>query len=156
MALRQQTICSMLEGARWLSAVIGIQLSYYFGNSAAEQLHLLSGWLVIPIAGLSGIESLLLAETAGRLSGYGTSPYQRQSGLNNLALALTGIAVYLFNWGSTAELTILTTLLLFLFLSGCNHAWSFLREGNLAGKNMARPLLTLVLIASCLPILIKL
>jgi hypothetical protein len=112
-------------------------------------------WLVIPMAGLTGIESIFLADAARSQSGYAASPYQRQSGINNVALALTAILIFFFSWGTGAELAVISVLLFFLLLSGSNHAWSAWKEGNHTIKNLLRPLMSLILILSCLPILVR-
>ena len=151
--MKAASICNTLEITRWLAVFVGIQAAYYFGDNPAAQIHILAGWLVIPMAGLTGLESVFFADAARQQSGYAASPYQRQSGLNNLALALTTVIIYIWNWGSYAELAVLTVLLIFLSFSGCNHAWSAIREKNHTVKNLLRPAMTLLLLVSCLPIL---
>ncbi len=135
---------------------MGYQLALWFGRNPHEQLHILVPWIVISIAGLSGLESLFLGEAATKLTGFAPGrAYQRQSGMNNLALALTALLVLLFNWGTYAELAVLSTLLIFLLLSSCNHAWTALREHNRAIKNFFRPIMTIALIVIVLPFIIR-
>jgi len=45
-------------------------------------------WIVISLAGLTGIESLFLGKTASEITVYVPSAYQRQSGMNNLSIAI--------------------------------------------------------------------
>lgn len=153
--MNKTTLCNAFEISRWVCVIIGIQASYFWGSSPAEQIHILAPWLVIPMAGLTGLESVFLGDAARKQSGYAASPYQRQSGINNLALAITAILVSVFSWGTGAELAVITVLLVFLLLSGSNHAWSAWKEGNHTVKNLLRPLMSLILILSCLPILLR-
>ncbi len=153
--MSKTALCNLFEIMRWVTVIIGLQLSYYFDSTQTAQIHILAPWLVIPMAGLTGLESIFLADAARQQSGYAASPYQRQSGLNNVALAITAILVFVFGWGEAAELTVVTVLLIFLFLSGCNHAWSAWKENNRTIKNFLRPVMSLILILSCLPILLR-
>ncbi len=77
--MNKSTLCNIFEISRWVCVIIGIQASYFYESNPAEQIHLLAPWLVIPMAGLTGIESIFLADAARSQSGYAASPYQRQS-----------------------------------------------------------------------------
>ena len=154
--MNKTTLCNVFEISRWTAVFVGLQLSYFMGTTTEAQIHILALWLIIPMAGLTGLESVFLGDAARKQSGYAASPYQRQSGFNNLALAFTALLVFIFDWGTPAELTLITTLLIFLFLSGCNHGWTAWQEGNRTLKNLLRPLMSLILILSCLPILLGL
>ena len=68
----------------------------FFGNDPQHQLHILMPFVVIGLSGLTGIESLFFGKAAVELTGYTQSAYQRQSGLNNLAVAITAILVLCF------------------------------------------------------------
>jgi len=147
-------ICQALEILRWGCVVAGFQLAYALGQGPAERLHILTPWVVGSLAGLSAVESLLLGGAAARLSGYAPGAYQRQSGLNNLALAATALLVWGLGWGTRAEAAVLVALLVFLSLSACNHAWSAWKENNRRPRNLLRPVLTLALVAFTLPVLV--
>ncbi|MFA5162290.1 MAG: DUF6790 family protein [Elusimicrobiales bacterium] len=148
--------CSILEAARWGCVGTGFYLAFMPGMTPQMQLHVLMPWLVLPLAGLTGIESVFLGSAAAKSSGYGANPaYQRQSGFNNIAVAATAFAVWLFNWGTRAEAAVLTVLLIFLALSACNHFWTAIRENNRSVKNLLRPLLTLLLLAFSVPFLAR-
>lgn len=100
--MTQKQICNILEIVRWLCIIAGFNLAYFSSQDPAGQLHIIMPWLVIPLAGLTGIESVFLGKTASELSGYGYNPaYQRQSGMNNIAVAITAIIVSFFKWGNT-------------------------------------------------------
>ena len=148
-------LCHSLEIARWGCVIIGFQLAYAKGASPQDQLHILMPWLVIPLAGLTGLESIFLSKSASSITGYTPSAYQRQSGFNNLAMAITAVFVFLFRWGTHAEATVLFTLLIFLCLSALNHAYSILKEKNMSVQNLLRPGLTLALLVFTLPIVLK-
>ena len=91
-------IVTSFEIARYVGIFFGIYFGYAHGDSPPEILHILVPWFVILVAGLTGMESLLLgdvaAESIGRQAG---SPYQIQSGMNNLAVAITALLVWIFN-----------------------------------------------------------
>ena len=153
--MNKKNICNGLEIARWIGVVLGFQLAFFKGANPQEQLHILTPWIVISLAGLTGIESLFFGEAASEITGYAPSAYQRQSGMNNLAVAITAWMVFLFKWGTYAETAVISTLLIFLFLSACNHAWSAVKEQNYHIKNLLRPGMTVLLIAFALPCIIR-
>lgn len=145
----------LLEYARWTGAGVGIFWANYVGGSPAEQFATITAWTVLSVAGLSGIESTVFAKNASKISGYGGGGgYQRQSGLNNLALALACALAYALGWGTLAQAALMSVLLIFLILSAANHAYSAFREGNRSRRNLLRPLLTAVLVAMILPYMI--
>ena len=135
---------------------MGIFWANYAGGSAAEQFSVITAWTVIPVAGLTGAESVLFGKAASMQSGYGGGgvAYQRQSGLNNLALALACVLAYALGWGSMAQAALMSVLLIFLILSAANHAYSAFKEGNRSKKNLLRPVLTTLLVAVVLPYMI--
>jgi len=139
-------ICRALEILRWAGVIVGFQFAFLRGATPVEQMHILVPWVVGSLAGLTGIESVFFGEAASKSTGYAPSAYQRQSGFNNLALGATALLVYFLEWGIYAELAVMTILLIFLFLSACNHGWTAWREGNRQVKNLLRPLMTLLLI----------
>ena len=103
-------ICHGLEIARWICVIIGFQCAFLLGNNPVEQFHVLTVWIVVGLAGLTGIESIFFGKIASSVSGYTPSAYQRQSGMNNLALAILGDgSPYLLTllveseWGGSAE-----------------------------------------------------
>ena len=146
---------NLLEIARWAGVGLGVFWAHWQGGSAAQQFSLVCFWTVVPIAGLTGVESLFLAQRAAAQSGYGAGgAYQRQSGFNNLALALACLLAYALGWGLLAQAALFSTLLIFLALSAANHFYSALKEGNRGFKNWLRPLLTALLLAVTLPYMI--
>ena len=82
-----QAICQALEAGRWIGVIAGFGLALRYRPDSADQLHVLAPWLVGSVSGLTGIESVFLGKAAAQLTGYAPSAYQRQSGMNNLALA---------------------------------------------------------------------
>jgi hypothetical protein len=148
-------ICHLLELLRFAGVIAGFAFALQFGQTPQAQLHILMPWIVISIAGLTGIESVFFGRAASEVSGYAPSAYQRQSGLNNLALAIVAAITFILGWGTHAEVAVLSALLIFLFLSACNHAWSAIREGNLNRRNLMRPAMTVVIIAVILPFILR-
>ncbi len=148
-------ICRTLEIMRWIGVVAGFQFAYFLAEDPQGRLHILMPWLVGSLAGLTALDSLFLGKAASQISGYAPSAYQRQSGLNNLALALTALMVWILDWGTRAEASMLSVLLIFLFLSACNHAWSAWKEQNRNLRNLLRPVMTVLLVAFTLPALVS-
>lgn len=141
-----------LEILRWLSVPVGIFFAYYLRNNPVQQFSILSLIVIVFMAGLTGIESLFFARASSENTGYMSGrAYQRQSGMNNLALAITVVLAHLLGWGVYADLSLMSVLLIFLTLSGINHAYSALKEGNRNMKNMARPMLTALLLIVIVP-----
>ncbi len=148
-------LCHLLEVLRIAAVVAGFALAYGSALTPAEQLHVLMPWVVISLAGLTGIESVFFGGAACEITGYAPSAYQRQSGFNNLALAFTAIIILVFNWGTFAEAAVLTVLLIFLTLSAGNHLFSALRERNLNTRNLLRPVLTALVLIGAVPVLMR-
>jgi len=145
-----------LEILRWLSAPAGIFFAYYLGNDPVQQFSILSLIVIVFMAGLTGIESLSFGKAASEASGYMSGrAYQRQSGMNNLALAIAAVLAHLFGWGLYADLSLMTVLLTFLTLSAINHVYSALKEGNRNMKNVLRPVLTAILLIVILPFTLR-
>jgi uncharacterized membrane protein YfcA len=148
-------ICHILEILRFAGVILGFALALQFGHTPQEQLHILMPWIVLSIAGLTGIESVFFGRMAAELSGYAPSAYQRQSGFNNLATAIVALLVFLLGWGTFAEAAVLSVLLVFLFFSAGNHAWSAIREHNLNVRNLMRPIMTAAIIAFIVPFIFR-
>lgn len=149
-------ICKWLEIIRWLSVSIGIYFALQYGKDPVSQFEILALFSVIGIAGLTGIESLFLGKYAGKITGYegAGGGYQRQSGINNLSLAIAIILSAWFGWGFYAIAAITLVMLIFLFFSSINHLYSYIREDNKNTRNLLRPILTFLLIGLILPFLI--
>lgn len=142
-----KTVNNALEILRLGSVPIGIFFAFLLGSNPVEQFSIITAFSVIIIAGLTGIESIFFSKTASEQSGYvGGREYQRQSGANNLALAITATLVYIFGWGFYAQLSVMSVLIIFLALSGSNHAYSAFKEGNASKKNLSRPIMAVILI----------
>jgi hypothetical protein len=153
--MNAERICRALEITRWVGVVAGFQFAFFLGGTPAERLHILAPWVVGSLAGLTAVESLFFGKAASRITGYAPSGYQRQSGLNNLALAVMALLVWYLGWGTLAEAAVMNILLIFLFLSACNHAWSAWKEQNRNARNLLRPVLTAALIAFALPLVVS-
>jgi hypothetical protein len=108
------------------------------------------------MSGTVAFESLILGEAGSEKIGYAPNrAYQIQSGLNNLATAVTALLIYVLDWGRYADATIVTAMLLFFTLSAANHAATAIRERNLRPANLMRPIMALILVGVLLPPMIK-
>jgi hypothetical protein len=149
-------LAAIMEWVRPIGISIAIFLAEYLGRDAASKFHILGLSIVILMCGTVAFESLVLGETASAKIGYKPSrPYQVQSGLNNLATALTAVLVWTMNWGRFADAAIVSAMLLFFVLSGGNHAFSAIREHNLKPVNLLRPITALILCAVVLPYMLR-
>lgn len=152
---KEFNICNLLEIMRFIFLGIGIFFVEYYGHEPLMQLNIISITVVLSLGGLTAIESIFFAKKAAVKSGYGESnAYQRQSGFNNLALSLVTIAVYYFDWGYFAKLTVLLVILTFLTFSAGNHLYTALAKGNKSIRNMLRPAITVILLIYTIPIII--
>ena len=149
-------ISHVLELVRFLGVFVGLWVAFSKLSDPKLGFHWLSVFVVVSVAGMAGIESLFFGQRAAKASGYADpGPYQRQSGLNNLALATVGLAVFLLNWGTHAEAAICLVLLVFLALSSINHARSRWRDGNPSWRGFTRPVGTLILWVATLPFMYR-
>jgi hypothetical protein len=126
--------------------VLAYFLAEYCGTDDVSKFHLLGPVAVMIMSGTVAFESLVLGEAASGKIGYRADrAYQVQSGLNNLATALTALLVFALDWGRYADATVVTAMLLFFLFSGANHALSAGRDRNLKTANLMRPLMSLLL-----------
>lgn len=145
----------MLEAARWLGVFCAIYFSQAYGADGPGQFTIYAVITVCSLAGLTGLESVFLGEKAAEQSGYGGGGgYQRQSGLNNLALTAVTLWAWLRGWSLESLLALFMVLMVFLSLSAANHAYSALREGNTSRRNFLRPAAVVILWGASLPYLI--
>jgi len=108
------------------------------------------------LSGTIAFESLVLGDLASEKIGYAPlRAYQIQSGLANVAIAMTAVVVYVMDWGRYADATIVTTMLIFLTFSALNHGSTAVMERNLKPVNLLRPFMTLLLIGFLLPAMSK-
>lgn len=146
---------SIFEIARWGGVAMGFFFAFYWGNNPAEQFTILTVFVVSFVAGLTAIESLLFSKEASESTGYeGGRAYQRQSAVNNLALAIVALLSFYLSWGVFASAAVMSVLLVFLSLSAVNHLYSAVKENNKVAKSYLRPILTVLLILVVLPVMI--
>jgi hypothetical protein len=131
-------------------------LAEYFGKDALSRFHILGPMVVVVMSGTVAFESLLLGEAGAEKIGYKPNrPYQIQSGLNNLATAVTALLIFMLDWGRYADATVVIAMLLFFALSAVNHATTAIRERNLKPTNLMRPIMALVLVGLLFPPLVN-
>ena len=149
-------ISLFLEIARLAGAFTGFWLAFNHTSDPKLAFRYLSVWVVTSIAGMAAIESLLFPGRAAAASGYADpGHYQRQSGLNNLAVAIMSLVVYYLHWGTEAEAAICLVLLIFLSLSALNHGHSLWCDGNRSWRGITRPLGILILVVAAIPFMYR-
>jgi hypothetical protein len=146
----------MLEWIRPAGIVVVYFLAECLRADAVSKFHILGPLIVVVMSGSVAFESLALGEAGSEKIGYAPNrPYQIQSGLNNLATAVTALLVFVLDWGRYADATVVIAMLLFFTLSAANHAATAIRTHNLKPANLLRPVLALVLVAVLLPPMIQ-
>lgn len=149
----------LFEWSRIAGITAGIYFAYLLGNGdPGTTLHYLSFFVIIVMAGLTGIEGLFFGKASAESMGRQADPrYQKQSGGANLAFALTALLVFIFRWGLYADATILIATLIFFVISASVHTWEIFALKNRSVKNALRPLMTLALLgASAWPLIASL
>ena len=146
----------LIESLRYLGVGVGVFLAVLHQDDPVRTFSALQFWVVLSVAGLTGLESLFLGRSASALSGYGEGgAYQRQSGFNNLAVALVALLTRWLDWGLYAEAANCSVLLVFLVLSSGNHLYSALKEGNRTFRSYSRPVATALLLAVIVPVMAR-
>ena len=143
----------LLEATRWLIGCTGLLLALSSGTSAPELLHLFAPFLLLAVAGMSGVEDLLLGRSAMMLPGRGPSVYQHLSGFNDLALAATGLISFVQNWGPAADVALVTVLLISTMLSAADHLRRVLLDGQIRVRSFIRAAGIAALLPVVVPIL---
>ncbi|MCG2721532.1 MAG: hypothetical protein L6290_05900 [Thermodesulfovibrionales bacterium] len=152
----KKKIAMMMEWVRPAGIVLAYFFSEYLGTDAISKFHILGPGIVILMSGTVAFESLFLGEVASEKIGYAPSrAYQIQSGLSNLATAMTALLVLILDWGRYADATVVTVMLLFFILSAANHTATAIREHNMKPVNLMRPVMTVLLLALLLPPMIN-
>ena len=145
-----------MEWVRPAGIVLAYFFSEYLGTDAISKFHILGPGIVILMSGTVAFESLFLGEVASEKIGYAPSrAYQIQSGLSNLATAMTALLVLILEWGRYADATVVTVMLLFFILSAANHTATAIREHNMKPVNLMRPVMVVLLLALLLPPMIN-
>jgi len=90
-----------MEWIRPVGIVLVYFLAEYLGTDAISEFHILGPIMVIVMSGTVAFESLILGEVGSEKIGYKPNrAYQIQSGLNNLATALTALLVFMLGNGN--------------------------------------------------------
>jgi len=142
----------LVEWIRPIGLIALYFFAYKFGSDPEMKFHILGPITVIIMSGTVSFESIFLGEAASDKIGYKPNrAYQIQSGLANLAMALTGLIVFAMNWGRFADVTIVIVMLLFFIFSSINHVIIAVKEKDFKPVNLMRPVMALVLAGMLLP-----
>ncbi len=142
------SIIWFIELARVILAAIGFGFAFTYPEYAPFYLLL---WVVVPLTGLTGFESLAFSKQAAEIKARQSNPYQIQSAMNNLATAIVGLGVIIFQANTSAQIAIIFVALVFFALSSLQHFKEYLFQG--ARIHLWRFILTLVLWGCSLPLL---
>lgn len=146
-------IIKIIEAIRIAATCFGIFWAYYIGMSTSTPeisvLHLITPWIIVSIAGTSGIEGLFFGKQAAAEKGFtDEGNYAIQSRIALFSYAVIALVVYFANWGTNAELTIMLTFMFFMFFSAINHGYQAVAHKNYHWANLNRPFLTAILISA--------
>lgn len=148
----KQKLATLIEWFRPISIIFVYFYAQSSSNNAVSKFHILGPILVIIMSGTVAFESLFIGEAAAGKIGYKPNrAYQIQSGLANLATALTALLVFIVNWGRYADATVVISMLMFFTFSAANHATTAIKEHNMKPVNLMRPVMTLFLLGALLP-----
>ena len=146
---------TLIEVMRIVLIVVGVNFGYWPWVDPVLRLKIMIAILILSLNGTVAFGLLVLGDSAAERIGYQTDrAFQRQSGLNNLAMVIALIVVFVLGWDVFAYLALATACLVFFFLSSLNHTWSWLKEGNKKFVNAMRPILTLLLIVAAVPAIV--
>lgn len=141
-------IIKLIETLRIAATAFGVFWAYYVGETPQEVLHIMSPWVIVAIAGTSGLEGLLFGKMAAKEKGFEQgSNYQTQSAIALLSYAIMAFVVYFLSWGTKAELSIVFAFLFFMIFSAFNHTRSIFIDKNYKWANLNRPFLAVLLMA---------
>lgn len=132
-------IIKFLEWFRCVCVAVGFYLAYQPHYTKESAIYTLLLWIVIPLAGSTGIESVFFASSSAISKNREVgSAYQTQSGLNNLAVAMAGFIVWYWHWGLYAGLSVLMVLYIFLTLSSIYHLIEYFKPEKRRVIHLAR------------------
>jgi hypothetical protein len=152
----KKLLSNLMEWIRPAGIGVVYFLAEYLHQDAVSKFHLLGPWVVVIMSGTVALESLFLGEAGAEKIGYQPNrAYQIQSGLSNLATALTALLVFVLDWGRYADATVVIVMLLFFTFSAVNHAATAIRGHNWKPVNLMRPILTLLLLGVLVPPMIR-
>jgi hypothetical protein len=150
--MTKNKLAMLLEWLRPCGIGLAIFFAYYCGEDAASRFHIMGPFVVMIMSGSVAFEALVLGESASGKIGYSPDrAYQIQSGLANVASAITALLVYVLEWGRFAEAAVVAGMLIFFTLSAANHLATAIVGHNMKTVNLLRPAMTLLLIALLLP-----
>ena len=156
MVEKQKSSVKLFEILRIVLSIIGFFLIYSLRLTHEKQIIYALIFIIIPISGLTGIESLFFPKASALLKGRKTgSPYQTQSGINNISVAITAIMALCFQLGEMAYVTITVVLSIFLVLSSLNHLKEIIIDKRHNINQYSRPVLTLAFVIGLYPIVIQ-
>lgn len=146
-------ITKLLEWTRIVLVSLGFLLAYW--RPPSEGAFWLTALMVIPLTGLTAIESLFFTNKAAKAKQWTEgSPYQIQSAMNNLATALTAMVILVLRFNQAAQVTVCLVALFFFALSSLNHLRAYFINKSV-GIHLQRFIFTIGLWAFSLPILYK-
>lgn len=111
------TLALIIEWIRPVGIGCVLFFAHLLTHDPVSLFHFIGPFTVMLMSGSVAFESLFIGEAASEKIGYAPNKaYQFQSGLSNAATAITAFLVFVLNWGTHAEATIVVVMLLFFLL----------------------------------------
>jgi len=152
----KKQLSSLMEWIRPAGIGLAIYFAYASGDDPVVRFHILGPWIALLMCGTVAFEALVIGPAGSGKIGYTPNrAYQVQSGLANLAIAVTAALLLVLDWGVKADATITTAMLAFFAFSGLNHLATAVLLRNFKPVNLLRPVLAAVLISYLVPIMIQ-
>ena len=108
-----------------------------FSENVPNYFAISAGLFVFSMAGITGLESLLIGDASARAKKWPTgTPYQKQSAMNNLGTTVAMIVALSLGANDAALAVLMIAVASFIGLSGMNHLYAALRD-KCAGKEVA-------------------
>ena len=149
----KEQIIKLFEIMRIVCCALGFFVAY--STIPAIGLSWLVGLFVIPVTGLTALESLLFAKQAAAIKGREQgSDYQQQSALNNLATAVAAVVVLVGHLDVGAKIAVILVALLFFGFSSIKHIYEYFIDKK-SSVHLHRFILTILLWTGSLPILFQ-
>jgi hypothetical protein len=125
---QETRIVKAVEIVRILGLFVSIFLGF-FSFGVNNYYRYSAALFVFVMAGITGIESLLIGDMSARAKKWPTSsPYQKQSAMNNLSTCIAMIVCLAVNANDAALAVLMITVVSFLGLSGINHLFEVVKD----------------------------
>ncbi|KAL3802957.1 hypothetical protein HJC23_011580 [Cyclotella cryptica] len=131
-------VIKSIEIIRMTGTAVAIAIGFVQQDGSAPNYRLSAALLVFFLSGLTGLESLVFGKQSALAKKWpADTPYQRQTAMNNLAVAISMIIFLSLNASDSALASLMLTTTVFIALSSINHITTVIRD-KLNGEEVAK------------------